>query len=159
MITFKSLINKVDFELVWKEFLTFYPDLSYRRDKYSQIYKFLLSKEPEDNIDVMVIHIDRQDYEDFTNKEDCRLELKETEIVDIGYRVHGRSNSAEWSGYWDISPEKWGNWLGYFIHDKLLEFLTIEKITALCLYEMTWHGFSENEVIAWASNLVEAVKE
>lgn len=143
MITFKNLIDKVDFNLVWEENLIFYPDMLHLREKYLQIFSYLLYKEPKKNIEKMVIHIDRQDYEEFDDKE----------IKDIGYRVHGKNNSAEWSGYWDISAEGWCSWLGYYIHDKVFKILSTEQIVALCLYEMTWHGLSENEVINWANNI------
>lgn len=153
MITFKNLIDKVDFDLVWEEYLIFYPDMVHLREKYLQIFRSLLYKEPKENIEEMVVHIDRQDYEEFDDEEDCRLGLGDKGIEDIGYRVHGKNNSAEWSGYWDISAEDWCTWLGYYIHVKVIKILSTEQIIALCLYEMTWHGLSENEVINWANNI------
>lgn len=152
MITFKNLIDRVDFDLVWEEYLIIYPEMVYLREKYLQIFKSLLYKEPKENIEEMVVHIDRQDYEEFDD-EDCRLGLDDKETENIGYRVHGKNNSAEWSGYWDISVEDWCSWLGYYIHDKVIKFLSTEQIVALCLYEMTWHGLSENEVIDWANSI------
>jgi hypothetical protein len=153
MVTFKNLIDKVDFDLVWNEYLIFYPDMLNLREEYLQIFNALLCKESKENIEKMVIHIDRQDYEEFDNKEDCRLGLGVKEIEDIEYRVHGKNNSTEWSGYWDISAEDWRCWLGYYIHDKVIKFLSVEQIVALCLYEMTWHGISENEVTDWANKI------
>ncbi|NMM65857.1 hypothetical protein HBE96_25085 [Clostridium sp. P21] len=153
MITLKNLIDKVDFDLVWKEYIVFYPDTVNLRGKYLQMFNYLLYKEPKENMEEMIIHIDRQDYEEFDDEEDCRLELVDKEIEDIGYRVHGKNNSKEWSGYWDISAGDWGSWLGYYIHDKVTKILSAEQIVALCLYEMTWHGLSENEVINWVNNI------
>ncbi|WPC42695.1 DUF6557 family protein [Clostridium sp. JS66] len=153
MITLKNLIDKVDFDLVWKEYIVFYPDTVNLREKYLQIFNYLLYKEPKENMEEMIIHIDRQDYEEFDDEEDCRLELGDKEIEDIEYRVHGKNNSKEWSGYWDISAGDWGSWLGYYIHDKVIKILSTEQIVALCLYEMTWQGLSENEVINWANNI------
>lgn len=57
----------------------------------------------------MVIHIDKQESEQVS--EQSILADKDVEE----YRVHGKNNSAEWSGYWDLSPSKWNDWLGYFI--------------------------------------------
>lgn len=153
MITYKDLIDKVDFELVWKEYLVYYPDMFHRREEFYKVYKCLLSKEPQENIEGMIIHIDRQDYEEFSDDVDCRLELDDKGIENIVYRVHGKNNSAEWSGYWDMSSSKWREWLGYYIHDKVVDFFSIEQIVALCLYEMTWHGLTENEVINWVNSL------
>ncbi len=152
MVTFKSLLDKTDFNLVWKEYLTFYPDMSHLMEAYLQIFNTLVNKETKENIEKMVIHIDREDYEEFDDEQECRLELNEKEIENVGYRVHGKNNSAEWNGYWDISPVAWDRWLGYYIHDKVIKFLRIEQVVALCLYEMTWHGLSESEVTSWANN-------
>lgn len=153
MITFKNLIDKVDFDLVWKEYLIFYPDMMNSRVKYIKAFKHLLSKESKENVEKMIIHIDRQDYEGFGYEEDCRLGLNDKEIEDIGYRVHGKNNSVECNGYWDISAQDWGSWLGFYIHDKIVKFLSNEQIVALCLYEMTWHGLTEDEVINWANKI------
>lgn len=153
MITLKNLIDKVGFDLVWEQYVIFYPDMVHLREKYLQIFNYLLNKEPKKNIEEMVVHIDRQDYEEIDYEEDCRLRLGDKEIEDIGYRVHGKNNSAEWSGYWDISAGDWCSWLGYYIHENVAKFFSTEQILALCLYEMTWHGLSENEVINWANNV------
>lgn len=159
MINFKNLIDKVDFELVWKEYLTFYPDMLHLKEEYSKIFNTLLYKEPKENIENMVIHIDRQDYEESDDKGDCLLGLTDNELRDIGYRVHGKNDSAEWKGYWDISAADRGSWLGYYIHDKVIKFLSFEQIVALCLYEMTWYGISENEIIKWKDNLDKDIEE
>ena len=142
----------MEFDLVWMEYLVFYPDMSRLSEKYLQIFNTLLCKESKENFERMVIHIDRQDYEDTDNEEDCRLGLSGIEIEEIGYRIHGKSRSPKWNGYWDISADCWDNWLGYYIHDKVITFFRAEQIVALCLYEMTWHGLSEKEVIDWAKN-------
>lgn len=77
---------------------------------------------------------------------DCLLELDDKEVEYIWCRVDGKNNFAEWNGYWDISAAKWREWLGYYIHDKIVNFLSIEQIVALCLYEVTWHRLTEDEV-------------
>ncbi|MFA9379315.1 MAG: DUF6557 family protein [Lachnotalea sp.] len=149
----KDLIDKVDFYLVWKEYLMFYPDMSHLKEKYLCMFNVLLCKEIIENNEKMIIHINRQDYEEFCNEVDCQLGLDSKEKKDIEYRVHGKNNSTEWNGYWDISSVGWGNWLGYYIHEEIFTFLSIEQIVALCLYEMTWHGLSEKEVSNWANKI------
>lgn len=101
----------------------------------------------------MVTHIDRQDYEELSDEEESRLALSDKEIGEIRYRVHGKNNSVEWNGYWDLSTADWGSWLGYYIDDTVFKFFKIEQIVALCLFEMTWHGLSESEVIDWANKI------
>jgi hypothetical protein len=153
MINLNKLIDKVNFELVWKELVIYYPDMVHQREKYFEAHKYLLDKEPKENIEEMVIHIDRQDYEEFGGEVDYILELDDKEIAEIGYRVHGKNNSSDCDGYWDISAAEWGDWLGYYIHDGVIGFLSNEQIVALCIYEMTYHGLTESAVINWANNI------
>ena len=153
MVTYKNLIDKVNFEIVWKEYIIFYPDMAHLKDKFIQIFNALLLQESKENIEEMVIHIDRQDYEELSDEEESRLALSDKEIEGIGYRVHGKNNSFEWNGYWDLSAADWGSWIGYYIDDKVFKFFKIEQIVALCLFEMTWHGLSESEVIGWANKI------
>ncbi|WP_339322125.1 DUF6557 family protein [Paenibacillus sp. FSL W8-0194] len=99
--------------------------------QYLTVYKSLLSKDPAKNVEEMIIHIDKVD-SDASLHEDY-----------VEYRVHGKNNSSEWDGYWDISANNWEEWLGFYIDHNVLERFSSEQIAALCLYEMTWFGFSE----------------
>ncbi|WP_435921536.1 DUF6557 family protein [Paenibacillus sp. DYY-L-2] len=136
MITFEGILKKVDFEDVWVRLLSYYPDMSQTKVKYKTVFELLLSKTPEKNVEEMIIHIDDVDYE--INKSDDGI----TE-----YRVHGKNNSLEWTGYWDISSSNWSEWLSFYINNTVLERFSKEQIVALCLYEMTWFGFSEEKNI------------
>ena len=134
MITFKEILNKVVFEEVWDELIEYYPNMNRKNStkrKYLTVFESLLSKDPAKNVEEMIIHIDEVN-SDASLHED-----------DVEYRVHGKNNSSEWDGYWDISADHWEEWLGFYIDHKVLERFSSEQIAALCLYEMTWFGFSE----------------
>lgn len=61
--------------------------------------------------------------------------------------------SPEWNGYWDISANKWGEWLGFYVDHKAIDNFSSEQIVALCLYEMTWLGFTEEQIKSKTDNL------
>lgn len=93
----------------------------------------------------MIVHIDIADYESDDKSEDSVTE----------YRVHGKNNSLEWTGYWNISSNNWAEWLGFYVNNSVLEKFSAEQIVALCLYEMTWFGFSEEKILSRLVNLEE----
>lgn len=148
MTTFEEILNKVDFEDVWVELVSFYPHMSQTKEKYKTVFESLLSNRPEQNVEEMIIHIDDVDYESEDKSEDGVTE----------YRVHGKNNSLEWTGYWDISSSNWAGWLGFYINNSLLENFSAEQIVSLCLYEMTWFGFSEKKILSRLENLKEDEK-
>jgi len=138
IVTLKNIIEKLEFRKVWEKYIEFYPDMGRLREKYSQIFIIFKAKNPVDNIEEMVIHIDRDDYEENNDyHEECFHIENNLENNKIEYRVHGKNNSIEWTGFWDLSASKWEEWLGFYIHDKVLVSLSHEQIVALCLYEMT----------------------
>ncbi|TQR97414.1 hypothetical protein FKV70_19520 [Paenibacillus ottowii] len=109
MITFKKILSKVVFEATWDKLIEYYPDMSQIKRKYQSVYESLLSKTPVKNVEEMTIHIDEVESNDSLIK------------GYIQYRVHGKNNSLEWGGYWDISANNWGEWLGFYIDHKVLE--------------------------------------
>ncbi|MFM9329348.1 DUF6557 family protein [Paenibacillus mesotrionivorans] len=145
MTSFEEILNKVDFNCVWVELVSLYPDILQTKEKYKIAFESLLSKRPEKNVEEMIIHIDSADYESDVKSEDSVTE----------YRVHGKNNSLEWTGYWDISSNNWAEWLGFYVNNSVLEKFSAEQIVALCLYEMTWFGFSEEKILSRLVNLEE----
>lgn len=141
MITFEEILKKVDFEDVWIKLTSYYPDMSQTKEKYKTVFESLLSKTLEKNIEEMVIHIDDVDYEN-DKSDDGSTE----------YRVHGKNNSLEWTGYWDISSSNWAEWLGFYMNNNVFEKFSKEQIVAHCLYEMTWFGFSEEKILSRIEN-------
>lgn len=141
MLIFQEVLNKVSFEEVWSKMLEYYPDLGQTNEKYSTVYESLLSKNLTTNLENMIIHIDAVDSDDSPNRDY------------IEYRVHGKNNSPEWNGYWDISANNWDEWLGFYVDHKAIDNFSSEQIVALCLYEMTWFGFTEEQIKSKTDNL------
>lgn len=136
-MTFEEILKKIKFEDVWVEFISYYSDMSQTKEKYKTVFESLLTNTPEKNVEEMVIHIDDVDYE-----------INKSDDSNTEYRVHGKNNSNEWTGYWDISSSNWAEWLGFYLNNTVLENFSKEQIGALCLYEMTWFGFSEEVILS-----------
>ncbi|MDT0122433.1 hypothetical protein Q9R46_07265 [Paenibacillus sp. RRE4] len=134
MITFKEILERVTFDAVWDNLIKYYPDMSQIKEKYLILYESILLQNPATNVVEMIVHIDSIDSDGDKDKKD------------IEYRVHGKNNSPEWEGYWDLSASKWGEWLGFYVDQQVLEQFSNEQIVALCLVEMTWFGFSEEQI-------------
>ncbi|WP_145048177.1 MULTISPECIES: DUF6557 family protein [Paenibacillus] len=140
MIIFKKILDNVNFEAVWIKLIEYYPDMSQTKNKYLIVYESLLSHNPARNIEEMTIYIDAVDSDDSIN--DGNNE----------YRVHGKNNSLDWKGFWDLSASNWEDWLGFYVDQQVLDNFSSEQIMALCLYEMTWFGFSEAQIKHKADN-------
>ena len=136
MTTLKDLIHNVDFDNVWDHYVHYYPGLVKQKESLTSIFNNLILKKENKNDEFMMIYIDKQESEQ---------EPEGNEIEE--FRVHGKNNSSEWSSYW----------LGYLIENSVLSRFTNEQIVALCLYEMTWFGSTEEEITNKLNNLGEEV--
>lgn len=141
MNIFKEILRMVSFETVWNELIEYYSDMFQIKNKYLTVYESLFTQSPARNVEEMIIHIDVVDSNDSLNENS------------IEYRVHGKNNSLEWKGHWDVSASNWEDWLGFYVDQQVLESFSDEQIVALCLYEMTWFGFSEEQIKQNADNL------
>lgn len=105
MVTLEEILKKVEFHEVWEKIIDYYPDMTQMKEKYNSVFNELLTKCSVENTEEMIIHIDEQE-----------TDHPDEEVTE--YHVHGKNNSTEWTGYWDISPSKWEEWLGFYVHDK-----------------------------------------
>lgn len=147
MTTFKDLLHKVDFNEIWNQYIYYYPDYIDQKNYLRSVFNDLLVKDASNNEENMIIYIDKQESEQFPEHS-----INDGEEIEE-FRVHGKNNSTEWSGYWDLSASKWTEWLGYFIDNNVLKRFRYEQIVALCLYEMTWFGYSEVDIANKLNNL------
>ncbi len=69
-----------------------------------------------------------------------------------------RANSTELE-HFDITPVPWKEWLGMEISDKTANELDLNKIVALCLYEMTFTGFDEETIQQYWDKLYKESEE
>lgn len=139
----KQILNNIEFEHIWRCFLSYYPDLKETKEQYNNVFSFLQELKPLNNDDNTIIHIDVVEPYDFNSDSlaDQILSDDETE-----YRVHAKDDSPDWDGYIDISFCFWEQWLGFYIEESVLTRFKEEEIIALCLYEMTWLGYDNESV-------------
>lgn len=90
---------------------------------------------------------------------ECPLELVVwhglTEDNKIGYDVRGKGYSKEYCGevHYSICGLPWDEWLGLVVCEETLKTLSPAQIVGYALYEMTYLGFSEEEVDATLAKL------
>lgn len=75
---------------------------------------------------------------------------------DEWYDVHGVEDGS--NEKWAIEMSDWRKWLGAPIHQAALDSLTDREILAHILWEMTFHGFSNEQVALKRKELSDLVK-
>jgi len=139
--TLKDLISSVKWCDVYKSLLKYYPDCE-ESSLFGFEYVFFELQElmPDKNGGNKIIVIDKI-YNDIAKQE--------------WYDVSGYDGTTNWA--MDFSP--WEYWLSLPIDPDTLNLFTKEDIVALCLYEMTWDGFTQEDIRAKAKALFHRDKE
>lgn len=129
----KDVILKSNWKDVCKVFLRLYPNQNRSISGYEKIYKKLRSKPVKDSLltlycDTIEPHFkgDEQSY-------------------DI-YGIKAKNSKDGESDKFSLSLLSWSEWMGTPLSDKILNSYSIEEIISHCLFEMTFHGFSELDV-------------
>lgn len=128
----KDLITNNSFEHVWRVFNEIYPDYSQYKSEYNSVYNELLGMVPIKNSDDMTINIELID--------------KDPDYVEYyvyGKDVIGFGNGFEPIDTWSLSYSEWERWLGCYIDENILGEYSQCMIIALCLWDMTSHGFNQ----------------
>jgi len=125
-IKVKDLLSKTEWTAIWA-FMSEHYDLSPAAEKpYQDIYLSLdkITAQPSD----LILHI-KIFFENGNRYADI-----------AGY------NDVEPSGYF-MSASPWGQWLDLFIAKETLTELDSNEIIGHCLWEMTWFGSSDEDII------------
>ncbi len=130
MKTLNDILHSVKWSGVYDEILKFAILNDGDDVKYERVFNELLTLVPADNKNDCTIVIDK-----VTNG-------KDTEYY---YSVSGVENGIEYIEY-GIEYCPWNEWLSYYVDDKLFNKMSNKKIVALCLCEMTWAGFTQDEI-------------
>ncbi|UKS29637.1 hypothetical protein LOZ80_12155 [Paenibacillus sp. HWE-109] len=122
-----EFLNMVKWESVEGRLPELYPDMKEATvlSKYNYVFNQLLTISSEENTEELVIQI-----------------YEVTDVSEDNYwAVSGRKRND--SIKYNISFDSWEKWLGYWVDDGGLDQV---DIIAHCLYEMTWGGFSQEEI-------------
>lgn len=125
-MTFQDVLFEVEWEDVWEQIVKHYPKQK-NKDGYYNVLQTLFNLTPAENPDGCTIIIDLQQ-----------------DDVEGGeyYMVAGLENGNRYA----IEYCPWEEWLGYYIDKRLLTEMTLPEIVAHCLYEMTWGGFTQEDI-------------
>lgn len=121
---FKDLLKNVDIEKALEALINIYPEEKTNIEKYKTVYNTLLNLNPT----ITFITIDISEYvEEITNEQ--------------SYNVSGFRDCE----YFSLDMNDWSEWLHYEVNVEQLQQLSPELYLGLCLYEITFNGFTNEE--------------
>ncbi|MDQ0112462.1 DUF6557 family protein [Paenibacillus harenae] len=127
MKTLKEHLDLIDWEVLKTRLPNLYSDMNDPTviSKFNKVFNELLILRPEENSEGFEIHINQ--------------------VIDVSgehfWAVNGRKKSEDIK--YNISFDPWEKWLGYYVNNNHLDHV---EIIVHCLYEMTWSGFSQEEI-------------
>jgi len=125
------------------EYLRLYPDDESAIEEYERIYTSLLQITPsETNMRISIEYVDEEG--------------------DQYHHVHGISNPEGESSVqesWALDFADWSEWLDMKIESQTLVEYTPVEIATHCLWEMTFAGFSREEIRERLDELISQVEE
>lgn len=142
----KEIITTLNWEAVRKVFLRNYPSQKKTIIGYEIVYKKLRAK--ASTISTMEL---------FCDKGEAILK-GDNQFHDV-YGIDGtKRNDGELEKF-SLSLTPWSQWLGSSLSEKILNNFTKEEIISHCLFDMTFHGFSEAEIKKVKKELDTRVKD
>ena len=83
------------------------------------------------------------------------IDIADENYLDVyGIRVCGTDKK-----YYGIEFTKWNDFISMFITNETLNNFTKEDIVAGCMYEMTFFGFTEEDVAEQENKLVKSIED
>jgi len=133
----KDLIKKYKWTDIDKRLFELYPDQKKNYFGYNDVFNVLKNKiiKIRNNKKVQLMKI----YIDLTYDED----EKHTH-----FSVYGKNGQKEhnWEIHWALELSTYNQWLNYSIAEQTLNNYSEIDIICHCLYEMTFYGYSENQI-------------
>lgn len=129
----KEIILKSNWEAVRKALLHLYPSQNRSISGYEIVYKKLRSKPLKESSLTLCCDKDHSSLKG------------EDQLSDI-YGTDGTKRDDGELEVFSLSLHPWAKWLGSSLSDKTLSNYSNEEIISHCLFEMTFHGFTESEI-------------
>lgn len=142
----KKIITTSNWEEVREVFLLNYPSQKKSITGYGVVYEKLRAKSP--TFSSMKLFCDKG--EPFIKGDD--------RFHDI-YGIDGTKKEDGKLEKFSLSLTLWSQWLGSSLSEKILNNYTKEEIISHCLFDMTFHGFSEAEIKKVIKELDTSVKD
>jgi hypothetical protein len=130
--TLASILKDVEFEPVFEHLCKWYPGEERKKSSYESVFNMLLTLTPKKSHNLNDLFITAQLTQYPLNDDSC---------LDI-YGTKPKNDSARYG--MEFCP--WVDWVSMFITQESLDNFSKEDIVAGCLYEMTFFGFTEENV-------------
>lgn len=131
-MTFKQLIQTNTWPNISAIFLAIYPDAAANMEGYKTVFEKLVVMDPAEMDMSIVISKEKDDFDD-------------EEYIGVSGLYNNPKNEEEhYSQGIEFTP--WRNWLGMDISAESLANFSEQEIIVHCLYEMTFVGFSEEDI-------------
>lgn len=142
-MTFKQLIESNTWTDISPIFLNLYPDAEEDLLGYELVFKKLESIIPEKTEVSIIISKEKDGEEDY---------------FDVS-GLHNNPKSKEDKYPQGLELTSWNKWLGMDIHKQTLKGYSELEIIAHCLYEMSFAGFSEEDIPKALHRIEKSIKE
>lgn len=129
-MTFKELIQKNTWETLATPFLEIYPEAEENMQGYKMVFEKLKTMNPKETNMWLVL------------KKETSGE--ETYVDVAGLHKHPKTEEEKYAQ--GIEFLSWYNWLDLDIQKETLQTFSEQEILVHCLYEMTYVGFSEEQI-------------
>ncbi|SMB96153.1 hypothetical protein SAMN00808754_1412 [Thermanaeromonas toyohensis ToBE] len=141
MLTVQDLFNRVSWSDVATQLVKLYPDQEENLPGYEKVFQQVRSCVPLPNDDGTVVHV----------------ELREEDDGERWYDVYGRKPRDD-QGY-ALELCLFREWAGFYVDPELIERMPLPEIAAHVLWEMTFCGYSEEEILAHRREIEERMRE
>lgn len=129
-MTFKQLIQTNTWSAISPLFLKLYPDAEEDMLGYELVFNKLMSMDPEKTAMSIVIYKEKDGQDEY---------------IDVsGLHNHPKNEEEKYPQGIELTP--WPEWLGMDISEETLKDYSEPEILIHCLYEMTFAGFSEDDI-------------
>lgn len=144
-MTFKELVQANTWPTISALFLEIYPEAEKNMEGYKIVFEKLTLMDPQET-DMSIVVTNEKD--DFGGEE----------YIDVSGLYNNPKNDEEhYSQGIEFTP--WREWLGMDISQESLNAFSEEEIIVHCLYEMTYVGFSEEEIQKVINRIENSSKE
>jgi len=141
MLTVQELFQRVSWDDVKERLVNLYPDQKENLPGYERVFDEVRSCVPTSNGDGIVVHI----------------ELREDDDGGRWYDVYGRKPGDKWGYALELCLFR--EWAGFFVDPGLMERMPLAEIAAYILYEMTFCGYTDEEILARRREIEERGRE
>jgi len=155
--TVKQLLENYNFDAVWAEIVKWHPEEELlNEDGYRRVLSELKDMTPE-NTDVAYAVIEKQDRrKEYEDSPEILATIGEEETARYWIDVSGLHLGDD--THWAIEFMPWAQWLNLVVKADKLE-LTGDQLLAHIVWEMTFFGFEQEDVVEKKADLDLAVRE